>query len=91
VAERVRQERADKARAERVGRVRAAQEAQARRLAAAHERRQVAQQAATARRAQVPQQTRYEVMRLRTLLLPDGRTVEVLTRPDQRLENLLFE
>jgi hypothetical protein len=30
-------------------------------------------------------------MRLRTLLLPDGRTVEVLTRPDQRLDDLLFE
>jgi hypothetical protein len=90
-AERVRQEHADKARAERAERIRQEQEAQARRLAAARERRQVAQPAATARRAQAPQQTRYEVMRLRTLLLPDGRTVEVLTRPDQRLEDLLFE
>ncbi len=79
-AEGVRQERAERAREE-----------QARRLAAARERRKVARQAATARQAQAPQQRRYEVMRLRTILLPDGRMVDVLTRPDQEIEGLVFD
>jgi len=90
-AERAQEERAERVRHEQASRAREEQEAQARRLAADRERRKVAQQAATARRAQAPPRPRYEVMRLRTLLLPDGRTVEVLTRPDQRLGDLLFE
>jgi hypothetical protein len=30
-------------------------------------------------------------MRLRTILLPDGRMVDVLTRPDQDIEGLVFD
>ncbi len=44
-----------------------------------------------ARQAQAPQRRRYEVMRLRTILLPDGRIVDVLTRPDQEIEGLVFD
>ena len=39
-------------------------------------------------RVRTAQPAEYEVMRMRTLLYPDGRVVEVLSRPDQELVDL---
>jgi hypothetical protein len=77
-ARKEREEQAEKARKVQEARV----AARARKLAAARERRRVAEQDAE------PQPTVYEVMRLRTLVFPDGRTLQVLTYPDQEALDL---
>ncbi len=77
-ARKEREEQAEKARRVQEARV----VARARKIAAARERRRVAEQDAE------PQPTVYEVMRLRTLVFPDGRTIQVLTHPDQEALDL---
>ena len=84
-ARKQREKQAEKTRKEQEVRV----AARARMVAAAREQRKIAaQQVAEAQPTSTPQPTDYEVMRLRTLLFPDGRTVQVLTRPDQETVDL---
>ncbi len=85
-ARKQREKQAERARQEQKARV----AARARMVAAAarEQRKIAAQQVAEAQPNQAPQPADYEVMRLRTLLFPDGRTVQVLTRPEQETVDL---
>ncbi|HEX2555316.1 MAG TPA: hypothetical protein VHL98_16575 [Microvirga sp.] len=78
--------RKEAARQRRIQEAREVREAKARREAAAVQRRR-ALAARNADRVRTAQ-PEYEVMRLRTLVYPDGRMVEVLTRPDQEIADL---
>jgi flagellar biosynthesis GTPase FlhF len=81
---REREKQAEKARKVQEARV----AARARVVASARERRRVAEQLSDALPARAPQPKVYEVMRLRTLVFPDGQIVQVLTRPDQEAIDL---
>ncbi len=57
-------------------------------VAAPQKRRTQTARSSEPERIRTAQPAEYEVMRMRTLLYPDGRVVEVLTRPDQEIVDL---
>jgi hypothetical protein len=87
--EAARQRKVREAREVRETREAQARETRARREAVAQQRRRALAARNTASdRIRTAQPAEYEVMRLRTLVYPDGRVVEVLSRPDQDLVDL---